>query len=421
MTDVVAIGDIGVEQVAPARERPMRVAMVIQRFRPLFSGQGEQLEALCRELAGRGHELTVLTSAYDRPSSTEESGSFKIIRLRSGLPLRGASRFGYSPVFAARVLAHLVSHPTYDLVHVHALTDALYSAWTWGRLEQHPVVLEMTLAGVDDAVTLLRKSQRWQRFRNHVVKACDGYVAISPALAAAYAEAGLPANKLRVIPQGVDVDRFLIGDHKAELRRSLALSESGPLVIFVGSLIHRKGLDVLLRSWPLIRAGQPEAQLALVGRDRFDDSSATAFLEAQLAQLSPDDRTNVHRLGIRDDVHRLMQAADVFALPSRQEGFGTVMIEAMASGLPCVVAELPGITDFIFGTAGDRGVIFPQGDDRALAESVISVLADSPRATRLGRAARDDVLARFAITIIADRYLAFYRDLLSGRGVTFVA
>ena len=401
----------------------MRIAMVIQRFRPHFSGQGEQLEVLCHELAGRGHELTVLTSSYDCSSSVEETDTFRVVRLRSSLPLIGRTRVGhrsYGPVFAAQVFGYLARHSTFDIVHVHALTDALYSAWLWGRLERHPVIFEMTLVGVDDAVTVLGKRQRLQGFRNHVFRACDGYVAISPALATAFGEAGLSADRLRLVPQGVDVRLFCPSDDKVELRRAIGLPDACSVVTFVGSLIHRKGLDVLLRAWPAIGAIRPDTHLILVGRDRFDDPDETAFVTKQLALLSPNDAARVHRLGIRHDVHRLMQATDVFVFPSRQEGFGTVMIEAMACGVPCVVTELPGITDFIFKAGGKCGLVVRQSDDRALAESVALLLADPQRAARMGRAARSDVLDRFAITTVADQYLSFYHDLLPDIGARSV-
>lgn len=397
----------------------MEVAMVIQRFRPLFSGQGEQVEVLCRSLARRGHNLTVLTSAYDRPSSVEDSYGIKIVRLRSSLPLLAGTRFGrhwHSPLFAAQVFGYLVRHPSFDVVHVHAVTDALYTSWAWGRLEGQPVVFEMTLAGVDDARTLLSGRQRLQQFRNRVVRSCDGYVAISPILEAAYLTAGLSANKLRLIPQGVDVDRFQPSGDKVAMRRDLGLPETGPIVLFVGSLIRRKGLDVLLRSWSAVRVRRPDAHLVLVGRDSFGDRDPTAFLELQFADLSTVDRASVSRLGVRDEIHRYMQAADVFVFPSRQEGFGTVMVEAMACGLPCVVTALPGITDFIFGAGEERAIIVSQEDDGALADAVVSVLADSARATQIGRTARADAVKRFAIATIADQYVRFYQDLLADRG-----
>ena len=397
----------------------MQVAMVIQRFRPLFSGQGEQVEVLCRALARRGHNLTVLTSAYDRPSSVEDSYGIKIVRLRSSLPLLIGTRFGrrwHSPLFAAQVFGYLVRHPSFDVVHVHAVTDALYTSWAWGRLEGQPVVFEMTLAGVDDARTLLSGRQRLQQFRNRVIRSCDGYVAISPILEAAYLTAGLSANKLRLIPQGVDVDRFQPSGDKVAMRRDLGLPETGPIVLFVGSLIRRKGLDVLLRSWSAVRVRRPDAHLVLVGRDSFGDRDPTAFVELQFADLSTVDRASVSRLGVRDEIHRYMQAADVFVFPSRQEGFGTVMVEAMACGLPCVVTALPGITDFIFGAGEERALIVSQEDDGALADAVVSVLADSTRATQIGRTARADAVKRFAITTIADQYVRFYQDLLADRG-----
>lgn len=401
-----------------AADRPLRVAMVIQRFRPHFSGQGAQLEVLCRELAARGHAVTILTSAYDCASSIEETPGVRIVRLRSGCRCARGTRRGRRLVplwFAMQVLLYLLRRPRFDLVHVHTLTDALYAAWAWGRLRRRPVVFEMTLAGVDDAVTVLGKRQRLQRVRNHIVRTCDGYVAISPALAAAYREAGLPADRLRLIPQGVDLGLFRPAGDRTVLRRELALPAAGPLVLFVGSLIRRKGIDVLLRSWAEMRTGRPEAHLLLVGRDRFDEPEAADFLESELARLAPADADAVHRIGVRDDVHRFMQAADVFVFPSRQEGFGTVMIEAMACGLPCVVAELPGITDYIFGPDRTGGRFVPQDDARALADAVVSLLADAGAADRSGRAGLAAVRQRFAIATVADRYVAFHRELLCGQ------
>ena len=294
-----------------------------------------QLEVLCRELAARGHAITILTSAYQCPSSVEQTAGVRIVRLRSGYRRARGTRLGrrlVPPLFAMQALLYLLRRPRFDLVHVHTLTDALYVAWAWGRLRRHPVLFEMTLAGVDDAVTVLGKRQRLQRVRNHVVRTCDGFVAISPALSTAYAEAGLPADRLRLIPQGVDLEVFRPTSDKTALRRELALPVAGPLVLFVGSLIRRKGIDVLLRSWAALRVGRPDAHLLLVGRDRFDEPEAADFLESELARLAPADAAAVHRLGVRDDVHRFMQAADVFVFPSRQEGFGTVMIEAMRAG-----------------------------------------------------------------------------------------
>ena len=399
-----------------------RVAMVIQRFRPVFSGQGEQLELLCQVLARRGLEPTIITCGHvgSAPADDEQLDGYRVVRLRPDMPLgvtlgRGPGAFG--PAFASRTLGYLSARPAFDLVHVHALTDALYASWLWCRWHQKPLLFEMTLMGADDPVSVMASRHRLAGLRRALFRRCDGYVAISPALERRYQEAGLPPDKVRVVAQGVDIGRFRHVEDRASVRRQLHLPATGPLLIFVGSLIHRKGIDVLLRAWQDIHGAWPDAQLLLAGRNRFgDDSGATAYLAGRLARLPAGAADHVRQLGLRDDIDQLLQAVDLFVFPSRQEGFGTVMIEAMACGLPCIVTELPGITDFIFGDDGEAGTVVAQEDHRAIVSAVYDTLADPARATQIGRRARTRVVTHFDIERIADRYVACYTDLVAGTG-----
>ena len=396
----------------------MRIAMIIQRFRPAFSGQGIQVEILSQALARRGIDVSIITAAAGRDRSVERLDGYSIVRLGADPPriapvrwrqrLRGAE-------FAARVFSFLKSDRRHDLVHVHASTDALYSSYWWCRRHGAPLVFEMTLLGVDDASTMLNTRHRLAWLRRRIFSQCDGYVAISPALEGRYREAGLPPGKLRLVPQGVNLRRFSPSEGKLALRDALGLPTHGPVIAFVGSLIRRKGIDVLLRAWSEVSAAHPEVHLALVGRDQFpEDSGDARFLEEQLAQVTASAARRLHSLGVRDDINRWLQAADLFVFPSRREGFGSVMIEAMACGLPCIVTDQPGITDFIFGSDGDRGCVVPQENPAALAAAVLEMLHDPDRAARIGRAARHDVVERFDIERIADRYMSFYTDLIGG-------
>ena len=231
-------------------------------------------------------------------------------------------------------------------------------------------MFEMTLLGVDDALTMLKARHRFAQLRRRIFGRCDGYVAISPVLQKSYREADLPPSKIRLVPQGVDLRLFSPSESKLALREALDLPTDGggPVIVFVGSLIHRKGIDVLFRAWSEVSAVRPDAHLVLVGRNQFPaDSGDARFLEEQLAQVPAPAEPRVYQTGVCDDVNRWLQAADLFVFPSRREGFGSVMVEAMACGLPCVVTDLPGITDFIFGADGDRGLVVPQEDHTAFA------------------------------------------------------
>ena len=406
----------GAGTVAP---RPPRVAMVIQRFRPHFSGQGEQMELLCKCLAARGARSTIITSAYDDPSSEETLNGYGVVRLGSDMPQLLATTLGHrgrNRVFAFRVVAYLLRHDRFDLVHVHASTDALYTSWLWCRIRRRPILFEMTLIGADDAITVMARNGRLDPVRQALFRRCDGYVAISPALEQRYHQAGLPAGNVRILPQGVDVDEFRPMAGSEETRREWGVPASSPVLMFIGSLIHRKGIDVLLRAWAQIHAVRPDAHLVLVGKHRFrGDPESERFLANEIARLPRTAAAHMHQLGVRHDVSRLLRAADLFLFPSRREGFGMVMIEAMACGLPCVVAALPGITNFVFGDDGSAGIIVPQADPGALVAAANTILASPDRAAEMGRRARERAVGHFDIERITDRYTAYYAELIARR------
>ncbi len=393
--------------------------MVIQRLRPLFAGQGVQVEVLCRELARRGVRATIVTAGQGPNPPWEDIDGYRVRRLRADIPL--LSRYLRpgrlrSEIFGLRMLSWLLLHGLRSqVIHVHAQTDALYTAWFMARILRRPLIFEMTLMGADDATTFANNSNRLAGIRNAVFRRCDGFVAISPALARAYERAGLPPDKLRLIPQAVDLAEFHPPEDVAAVRHRLGLPDDGPVVAFVGSLIERKGIDVLAKAWKRVHDLHPNATLLLIGADRFDDDpAAAAFLDDHLARLPESARSRVVRLGLRDDVAECLRAADVFAFPSRREGFGTVMIEAMATGLPCVVAELPDITDFIFDSEEESGVVVRQDDAQALGDAVSALLSDRRRAEAIGTAARQRAEDRFSVQRIADDYLAFYAELSDG-------
>lgn len=406
----------------------MRVAMIIQRFRPDFSGQGVQVEHLCGALAGRGIHCIVISAVRGRRSDREECAGYEIRRLRADLlPGSGTRSRLWTPTFGLRVFAALMRMDRVDVVHVHGLHDGLYGAALYCRVRGVPLVFEMTLMGVDDPDTALATGHRLRSLRRRIYRRLDAYVAMSRAFLPGYRTAGLPPERLQVIPQGVDTNRFrpLTPEARGRARSELGCRPDAQVVVFLGSLVERKGLDVLLKAWPDVHRAHPGAYLVLAGRDDFAAGSPERrFLDERFAALPRAAKEAIRRIGLRDDPERVLAAADVFVLPSRREGFGSAIIEAMACGVPAVVTRLDGITDFIFrtpasgkdGPAGADGVVVPQDSPPALAGAIAALLADPIRGQAIGAVGRARVRDAFDLhRVVAPAYDRLYRDLLERR------
>src|SRR5262245_49783462 len=172
------------QSAKPRGRSDLHVVMVIQRFRPYFSGQGVQLEELARALVRRGARVSVIAAVrgQDAPRIEERDG-VSIRRLRSDLFGSADSGWGrrlWSPTFALRTFFHLLGdRPRPDLIHVHGANDALHSAWALGRLLGVPALFEMTLMGVDDPETVRASKNRFASLRYAVYRRFTGYVAMS--------------------------------------------------------------------------------------------------------------------------------------------------------------------------------------------------------------------------------------------------
>ena len=160
-----------------------------------------------------------------------------------------------------------------------------------------------------------------------------------------------------------------------------------------------------------MRAAVPEAHLLLMGPldHATADPSFRPMLEKRLAEAGAADA--VHFLGHCPEPERWLRGADLFTLPSRGEGFGSAVVEAEMTGLPVVVAELPGITEDVM-VPGTTGLVVPQDDAQALAEALTALLRDSAQRQAMGAAAAAWTRDRFSLERVVAAYLKIYGELL---------
>ncbi len=216
----------------------------------------------------------------------------------------------------------------------------------------------------------------------------------------------LPPDKVIVVHNGVDLDRFGGAPDEA-LRARLGLADRGPVAAVVANFIHYKGHEAFLESWAAVTRKLPRATVLLVG-----DGPTRGAAERQAASLGLED--SVRFLGRRADVPALLALADVVVHPSTEEGFSNAILEAMAAGKPVVAARVGGNPEAVVD--GETGLLVPLGDAEALAAATVRLLADPGEARRLGAAGRGRAAKLFALTTMVGAYEALYVRMAGGSG-----
>ncbi len=303
-------------------------------------------------------------------------------------------------------LVRVIRSGGYDLVHTH-----LYRACVYGRLAAR-------VAGVRAVVATehsLGDSQMEGRRLTAGVRALylaserlgSATVAVSPTVADRLKRWGVPAPRIEVVPNGIDVDRFLFDPERRErTRRRLGLPEGAFVIGGVGRLARGKRFDVLVHALALL----PEDHwLLLVGGGPEEHLLRRTAREAGVAGrvLFTGERPGLPDGSPGPDLPSLTSAMDLFASPSAEEAFGLAAVEALASGLPVLYASCPAIEDLPpAASAGARRV---RGGPDAYARAIAEVRAAGPAPRTAGRAAR-----HYSITRSTARLMDVYRAAVSG-------
>lgn len=215
------------------------------------------------------------------------------------------------------------------------------------------------------------------------------------------------ANKILVLAHGsisgVNTEKFAPDTAaRATVRRELRIPEGAVVFLYLGRMSYDKGVLDLAHAFARLAVDHQQAHLLVVGPDEEN-------LEQSLFQICVSCVERVHRVGYTDAPQRYMAAADVFCLPSYREGFGTVIIEAAAVGLPAIGSRIYGVTDAI--VEHETGLLFPPGEVDALVTAMIVLTTDAPLRKRLGMQARARAIREFSSEVVVKAWLDFYARL----------
>jgi glycosyltransferase involved in cell wall biosynthesis len=270
----------------------------------------------------------------------------------------------FGPMFLALVWGAFWHGRQMDVVHAH-WTLAGIAAWLMAPLTGRPFVL--TVHGSD--VFLAGRIPLVAAATRAMLRRCRHVFAVSQALREAVITLGADPKRVAVVPNGIDRSLFGPGPEVRE-----------PLVLFVGSLIPLKGVDVLLEAVAGLVQTIPAVRVALVG-----EGPERAALDAKARRLGVAERVTFTGSQTQSQVALWMRQARVFVLPSHQEGLGVVLLEALASGTPCIASRTGGIVDIL---TSETGILISPGQATELRAGLVDLLTDDRRWQSMSRAGR---------------------------------
>jgi glycosyltransferase involved in cell wall biosynthesis len=366
----------------------LRLAHLLNSFHPLVGGAERQAAALAREQVAHGHRPLVLTRRRRGLPGLDALGAIPIHRVPVG-------RFGALGFIASGLGFLLTRCRRLDLVHAHQARGNAVLGYLARALGGPPLVVK--LAGLD----LPESGGPLSRARLAILRRADAVVALTPAMRDALRGLGVARERLHLIPNGVDLERFLPADENARraARQNLGLPPEVPLVLFVGRLEAVKGPDLLIEAWARLQTDP--AALVLVG---------DGPLRSELTRAVNSERLRF--VGEVEDTAAYYRAADLMVVPSRSEGLSNTLLEAMASGLAVLATRVPGNVQVIEDGKTGR-LVAPHPE--SLAQALDELLADRVTRSRLGQAAAVTVRERYALSATASAYEALFQQLASAR------
>ncbi|MDO9224740.1 MAG: glycosyltransferase [Pseudomonadota bacterium] len=301
-----------------------------------------------------------------------------------------------------RALARIIRERQIDIVHASSYHPALYARIA-GLLAGRPVML--------DYEHTIRERKRLFRLLLSRWLDChtDAHVAVARQVAEHVRDwYGYAADKVHVIHNGVDTDRFRPAADRAAAKAAVGLDPTRPVVGMVARLDPLKGCGDFFQAVAALR-DRFDAQWLVVGAARNRAEEEAVMADARRSGVL----NCVQFLGLRRDIPELLAAFDLYVFPTLKEGFPNSLLEAMAAGCAVVASDFPGNLEV--ARHERNALIVPMHDAEALTGAMQRLLQDGALATRLGIQARSDVETDFSLQAYARKMAALYEALWADR------
>jgi len=382
----------------------VRVAILNYRFFPLIDGPSIQAKLLGEKLSDNGVEVFVVTRRFSaKHPEFENVNGINVQRLSCF----GGYFWGHFP-YGAKCFTTLMKYrKRIDIVNTNGSIGMAIIGIACARFLNKRIISTFNTCGLKIVGKVSSmKIPILGRLLRMMLKRMDAAVAISSKIYEDLRSVQFPEAKIYIIPCGLNTHSFspVSKEKKRLLREQLKLPEK-TLVVFTGRLVDSKGVDILLEALREILKSTTDIHLLIVG----EGYPPLLSVEEELRKYVEDHNLSdyVTFTGSVRNVHEYLQASDIFAFPSRIEGLGVSLLEAMSCCMPVVATSAGGIPDAV--QDGEDGLLIPVDDHKELAKKILLIKNDVNLAEKLGRNARQKVMREFSIEAVAQEYAGLYR------------
>ncbi len=366
----------------------MRIALVSRRYPPQLGGAEKMFCYLAESFAKAGADVSVVACQTLPPIEHEVESSVLVERLPSSR-MRFLGTLRYMAELGNWFRRHHV-----DIAYISMLKHDAFVAVGSGKALGFPVVLRPEGAGKTGDLAW----QTWGRFGKRIGRRCrqaDAFVSISRAITDELLASGYDRSRIQPLPNGVPVptEAWSVDQRIGEPKHA----------VFVGRLAPEKNLSVLLEAWKLVRSAQSNARLTIVG-----DGPEKGVLETQIDQLGL--RGSVKLAGAIANPLPIERDADLFILPSIEEGMSIALLEALALGMPVVVSDIPGNRSIV--EPNQQGLLTDPRNPQSLSEAILAIFENPSLAQSLGKEARERVIESYSIDAVATSHLHFFEQVI---------
>ena len=395
-----------------------KVCTLLESYYPVVGGMETQARNLCTALRDKSVQQIVVTRRTG-PELAKCEVVDGVQVYRTG-PSGRSSRYRW--LFMLWCIPLLIrKRREYDIIFVPGFRVLGISAVIVAKLLRKKTVFKAECIGelsgeffTGGLESLRMKRSQWLVklgiwLRNRILLRADVFVTMYSDMTAELEEFGVDMRKVVLIPQSVDAGRYNAVSYEGKccLRRKLGLPEDQRIAVYTGRIVSYKGVPVLLKVWARLQGVLDGVMLVICGSGGVDIYACEEEMHAFAREHGLEGC--VRFVGAVRNVDEYLQAADVFVLPTENDAFPLCLLEAMACALPVVTTTVGALKDVVEHRR--NGLVMQPGNGEELFAALKELFEDAALRSELGLAARDDVLNKYTLDIVAQCYVDLFEGL----------